>query len=654
MHLSAVFRNLARAGFAALAIQGAIASASDVVPPRATTGTTSATSTASAAVPEPALEEDPVEVTIRGERRSAQALSLAKDELRLIPGAFADPFRALESLPGVTPIISGLPFFYVRGAPPGNAGYFFDGVRIPALYHVGIGPSVVQPALVRDVDVHRGGYPARFGRFAGAVVSAGATPPGETIHGEASLRLYDVGGLIETPFAGGQGSVLAGGRYSYTGALLSLAVPELTLDYRDFQARVRYQLTPRDSIGVFAFSSYDFLSEERAGQEEVLFASEFYRADLRYQHDLDDGELQAGVTLGYDRGGLSMVSGEQRYVVDLSIAARVQLRTSLAEGLLLRAGGDARTDNYRAEPPKYGDPESPQVARFAALFPSRLDLATGLWLELDWTPAPGVDLHPGLRADFFRLGSSTEFSVDPRIAATVALTELLRAQGSFGLAHQPPSFAIPLPGLAPATGAEGLQRTVQGDLGVELDLDAETTASVVLFGAAFFGMTDALGTNSTEADPNFEQRSDGHAFGAELYVKRKLTSRLGGFISYTLSRSNRILDKVTFPSAFDRTHVASLALAYDWGSNWRSGARAVFYSGTPKLTAVLAGNNYDRGDAFFRLDFRVEKRWVWDDSTWISLVFEVLNTTLSKETLGLEDDPIGPIVVPNLGMEAAF
>ena len=44
--------------------------------------------------------------------------------------------------------VSGLPFFFIRGAPPGNAGYFLDGVRVPLLFHVGAGPSVVHPALI--------------------------------------------------------------------------------------------------------------------------------------------------------------------------------------------------------------------------------------------------------------------------------------------------------------------------------------------------------------------------------------------------------------------------------------------------------------------------------------------------------------------------
>src|SRR6185436_17510378 len=70
-----------------------------------------------------------IEVVILGERPPPSVKTMTRAEVRQLPGAFGDPFRAIEAMPGVTPIVSGLPFFYVRGAPPGNVGYFLDGVR---------------------------------------------------------------------------------------------------------------------------------------------------------------------------------------------------------------------------------------------------------------------------------------------------------------------------------------------------------------------------------------------------------------------------------------------------------------------------------------------------------------------------------------------
>jgi TonB family protein len=114
----------------------------------------------------------PIEVTVRGQRTPAQVQTFTRAEVRQLPGAFGDPFRAIESLPGVTPILSGVPFFYVRGAPPGNVGYFLDGIRLPLLYHVGLGPSVVHPALISRVDL----YLAHIPRV--TVASPGASSQG--------------------------------------------------------------------------------------------------------------------------------------------------------------------------------------------------------------------------------------------------------------------------------------------------------------------------------------------------------------------------------------------------------------------------------------------------------------------------------------------
>src|SRR5262245_49222745 len=144
-------------------------------------------------------EQPPTEVVVRGERRATDTTSYSREDVREMPGAFGDPFRAIEASPGVTPVISGFPYFFVRGAPPGNVGYFIDGIRVPLLYHWFVGPGVIHPAFIERVDLYRGAYPARYGRFAGAVVAAETARPRYELHGEASVRLIDAGAMLELP-----------------------------------------------------------------------------------------------------------------------------------------------------------------------------------------------------------------------------------------------------------------------------------------------------------------------------------------------------------------------------------------------------------------------------------------------------------------------
>lgn len=615
--------------------------------------------------PRPAVAtptEEPVEVTVHGERPAPAVTTYTRAEVRQIPGTFGDPFRAIEAMPGVTPAASGIPFFFVRGAPPGNVGYFFDGIRVPYLYHVGFGPSVIQPALVDEVSLYPGGYPARLGRFAGGVVDAGATEPRADFHGEANLRLFDVGALVEAGFAGGRGTALLGGRYSYTGAVLSLVAPEIKLDYRDYQARFSYDLTPRDRVSVLGFGSYDLLAEitqsRVAGAEEierVEFGTEFYRADLRYEHFWDGGKLLTGLTLGFDRSNAGFLMGEPRNVLDRSAALRVQAEARASDGVLIRAGADVALDAYRVESARYGDPDDPERQKFDRVFEPRDDVATGVWVDAVLDVGSRVQVTPGVRIDLYRSGSASAVGVEPRVAARFAVTPDLRIVHAYGVAHQPPSFVLPLSGLVPKLSG-GLQRSLQGSAGVEVDLDDSTVATANVFCNGFFGTSDALSFTES-GPPDYEARSQGVAFGAELFVKRRLTQRLGGFVSYTLSRSVRSSGRERYLSAFDRTHVANAAVAYDLGRGFRPGARLVFYTGAPvsRESDTLPPprtTDTEREKPFYRLDVRMEKRWSLGRTAFISLVLEVMNATLRKERFTGEE--IGPITIPSIGAEAGF
>ena len=610
-----------------------------------------------ATVTAPAPED--IEITVQGERLAPAVSSFTRAEVRQLPGAFGDPFRAIEAMPGVTPIVSGLPFFYVRGAPPGNVGYFLDGVRVPYLYHVGLGPSVIHPAMVDRVDLYPGGYPASFGRFAGGIVSGEVTKPRADLHGEGNIRLFDLGGLAETGFDNGRGTVLLGGRYSYTAALLSLIAPTVDLAYRDYQARVTYDVTPHDRLTAFSFGSYDLLGQTTNGIETIVFGSEFYRLDLRHDHDFGHSTtLRTAVTLGYDQTRIA----DQRNAQDRMLSVRTVLHHPLSKEIMWRTGADVTVDGFKADNARYADPEDPDVIRFNNLFPPRTDLAVGAWSDLIIGVSPRLELTPGLRADVYMSGGATSPALDPRIAAKYKITDHFKIIHAYGVAHQTPSFVVPIPGLTPGDLQGGLQSSVQTSAGIEVDLPESTTATATVFHNAFYNMNDALGDRSNTTTGGIgnalTQRARGQAYGFEFFLHRRLNKRLGGFLTYTLSRSTRTLNNSTFPSAFDRTHVANAALAYDLGRDWRAGTRLVFYTGTPVITPtgglVIAQPTLStsRNPAFYRVDVRLEKRWKLSQKAWISFIAEVMNVTLSKETYNTT--VIGPITIPSVGAEAGF
>lgn len=648
--------------------------------PTGAPGTPGAAGASGAAGSAPRVEAED-EVTVLGAKVAPGGVSMGRAEVRQLPGAFGDPFRAIEALPGVTPLISGAPFFYVRGAPPGNVGYFLDGVRVPYLFHVFLGPSVVNPALVQRVDLHPGGYPARLGRFAGGVVEGETTPPVAEAHGEAVLRLFDAGALVEAPFAGGRGTALVGGRYSYTALLFSLLSPGVKLDYWDYQGRLSYRVSPTATVSVFAFGARDFLGEKEKEGTRTFFDAQFHRVDLRYDDDLGGrGSTRLAATLGLDRTG-----GEGGDALR-SRSARLRSQTTRPlGGAAWTFGADIAVESYDNQPGQETE-EPPDAAEISQqeILTTRQDLATGGHVEAAFSLGP-VAFVPGLRVDLYASSDSAQparpgagvlggapargriatLAVEPRLAVRAALTPWLRAIHTVGLAHQPPSFVVPLPGFQPSPLRGGLQRSLQASAGIEAELGAGITGSATVFRSLFTNLSDALGTRPTDSGgPDlFESRADGTGTGLEIHLRRALTRRLGGYLSYTLSRSDRRVagpPRVRFPSNFDRTHVLSAALARDLGRRWRAGARLVFYTGIP-VTDPARFTPSRRTEPFHRIDVRLEKSWRLGPHGKISFVIEVLNTTLRAESFGqrcdqdgCRDDKLGPVFVPSVGVEAVF
>ncbi len=645
---------------------------------------------AAEAGPAPPEPEEPIDVVVTAVReRSAPRLSRA--EVRQLPGAFGDPFRAVEILPGVTPIASGLPYYFVRGAPPGNVGYFFDDIAVPALFHVAAGPALIHPAFISDVQLHAGSYPARYGRYSGGIVTGAAAPPRYELHGEASVRLIDAGGLVEAPFAGGRGSITLAGRYSYTAAVVSLLAPEVDVAYWDYQGRVQYRLSPRDTVTLFGFGSYDFLNAalDPGEPREDIYDVTFHRLDLRYERAIDtSSRLMLGTTLGIDdaRAGQGIEIAARR------VRNRFSFETRLSPRATLRLGGDLDTALYdtRIEPePLEPSPGGPgglpaefnprplpglpprfvpfRLARDAAqeVFTSRNEVLTGAWIDASFDLGSGVTLIPGFRLDAYVGDGVTTLAPEPRLSARFRVSDRVALLHDIGLAHQAPSFAVPVPGLQGAA-SQGLQRGLQSSAGAEVDLGHAITGSFKLFQNVLFDATDVVGLYQLQrADTSVEPVADrvtAHSYGFELFLRRSLTKRLGGFISYTLSRSTRSLGSLEGPAAFDRTHVLNLAAAYDFGGGWRAGVRTAFYTGIPaELAYPIAAKSPPRAPAYFRVDWRAEKRWRLGDTGFWALVVEVLNTTLNRETLeyscyayGCRQKSIGPVTVPSIGVEAAF
>jgi hypothetical protein len=236
-----------------------------------------------------------------------------------------------------------------------------------------------------------------------------------------------------------------------------------------------------------------------------------------------------------------------------------------------------------------------------------------------------------------------------------------------------------------------LQRVAQASQGVEVALPADFTATLTGFLSGWSGLTDLTAGCVQLSPPDGPRRCPddqpvhGQAYGLELLVRRPLSKRLTGWLSYTLSRSTREAHYIsssgseataTIVGDYDRTHVLHVMGAYDLGRSWRLGARVVLYTGSPYSDNFAQGRGaplpplHDkRYPPFYRVDVRLEKRWSLGKERSVAFVAEVQNVTLSKEARAFDCSTtqigsanstscvvseLGPITLPSIGVEAFF
>jgi TonB family protein len=599
------------------------------------------------------LADEPDEVVVSAERRAEIGSSyVPSEESRQIPGTYGDPLKVAEVLPGAALILSGLPYVFLRGAPPGNIGYFIDGIRVPLLSHVGLGSPVIAPALIDRVDVIPSAYPARFGRAAGGIIAGETTPFSPVGRGEFEARAFDARGLVEAPLADGRVNLAIGGGASYANPIVHLVAPDYSLSYWDYQARVGIHATAEDTITFLAFGARDRLDSNAL--DRSLFDTQFNRLDLRWDRNTATGDTRFSITAGTDRvGNASEELNANGFQLETSgVHLRWDTDQTIAKGVALRAGMDLGIDRVSNE--------QDLSEGLVHLFPRHDDLSGSFYIDTVLRGA-GVDVVPGVRVDAARWRNVDYLFCEPRLAARLRLFGGLSWVSQFGLAHQHPTQTVRIPGLSADPLEAYVQEAWQAAQGLEIEMSPTLRGKVT----AFHSWIDGYFTDLSE-----------RSYGLEAMLRRDLTERIGGILSYTLSRTETTFGRDAIPSEFDRTHVVSAVLGVHLGAGFTLGVRGYYASGrryavscpTPDCapgdpTAPRDFEVRGRLPDFYRADARLEKRWEVGTTGWIAATLEWFNATLSKETTSASWSPVtggivygtrAPLTLPGIGIQAGY
>lgn len=659
----------------------------------------------------------PYETVVRGQADRAEIArtSLSAAESHEVAGTGGQPLRVVMLLPGVVTPISGLSYPVVRGSTPAATGYFLDGVRMPQLYHLMAANSVVHPDFIDGVDFYPSNAPTRYGRISGGVVAAQvAKARDDRVHVTVAADLLQSNAFVEVPIQATGTNITLAGSVNYAGWVLGVlsaanvfrGAKPLFESY-DYQARVE-QKVGRGSLRLLAFGSSDFGgvrgNADEPGGLTLLGTSRFHRVDLRAQYPVGPGVLELGTWVGWESMGATLGSSGRDFTFNLERflwTARLSYRAELGEHLQLKVGVDF--ERQRSEVNNTTGLGSDDVLKQ----PSTLGIFTGSFVEAaffskQWTVAAGVRIDTWhLPPDF------TLVSLDPRLDVRLKLIEALTLRAGAGLAHQAPMLLISLPVSDVAALPSGLQEVAQFSLGAVAALpvlDLELSGEVFynhIFQARERSIIQFV-TGGSTLDDRLSGNRWGRAYGLEVMLRLPQQSRVFGWLSYTLMRSERLRRFALFgpdltvasdttamlPFAFDQTHTLNLTLGCTLPKGYRLSASVHFNTGRPESGefssrtsrlvenpetglqswAEVPLNQVDRLPAYARLDLRASKTVTFSTFN-AELYIDVLNTLGIPEVYGFrygfrqESDGRAipekeafslPVVLPTLGVKVVY
>jgi TonB family protein len=590
------------------------------------------------------------EATVRARRQpgAATVMTLRAEELTTVPGTLGEPTRVVATMPGVSRTPFGLGFFVVRGASFENTGFFIDGFPVPVLYHFGFGPAVISSRLVGELNFYPGGYPLAYGRFSAGVIALDTRPPPtDRPFAEFQVDVLRASAMGVLPFDQGRGSAAVALRRSYYDLIVPLVVDGVGLAYGDYQVRADYRFSPRTRASVFLFGSQDTFDRTTAAgvgttaaEQSSSLSYTFHRLITKLEHQFEGGaQLSLSGMVGVDLLDTTQTvpgQGDRRIAsVGSILGERASLRIPTGRHLTTTVGLDVLTISFDADarlplPNNIGGVPPP------AFDPTLITLDTrvtqlGVAAFAEETLRLGrVELTAGTRFDKLTYGNVETVVVDPRAVLRVRPADAVTVTGASGFFHQPPPFVQ----LAPGVGNPDLrpQRTWQNSLGVELALPFQLEARVTGFYNRMFNLQRATSeVISTPTGPRrrfFADDGEGRSYGVEVLLRRRLERGLYGWVSYTLSRSERFVEGGNVvPFNFDQTHVLNLALSWNINARWRLGGRFQLATGNPTRTVTGAffdadvdrhrplylpqgeGMPQERLPTFHQLDVRVDYRF---------------------------------------------
>jgi len=607
--------------------------------------------------------------------------NLTSAEIESMPAILGeeDVIKALQLLPGVKPGREGFNAFHVRGGGSDQNLVLLDGLTLYNPSHVLGLFSVFNSSALKQIELLKGGFPARYGGRLSSVIQLTMKEGNvKRFGGEGKLGLLTSRLMIEGPIVQDQASWIISGRRTFLDQIARWFQPEneqTDIYFYDLNFKANYRISKRDQIYLSGYrggDAYAFRTRptlEKPHTDDTDFSVDWRNQliSLRWNRLLSD------------RIFVSVMAGIVKYDLKNQFTAREadppETYHSTWESSILDY--TARVDveyNPRHHYFRFGAettshlfiPSSTREVFISgenskSMLPARPSsrFKTGefaVYVEDDVSLLGELEMNLGLR---FSGGQSDGYKVtalEPRASLTMPLTARIAMKASYAFMQQYMHFLtgtgsalsretwIPfMPGLDPQQASQvalgityqiprqSVRLTLEGYY-KHLENQIEYRPEVLPYQAIVLGW------------PNAVERGEGRAYGMEFLMRRQ-QRRLHGWFSYTWSQSRRLYaglnDGQSYPDGYDRTHDLSLVTQYQLTAHTLLSASWVYSSGYPIWLPVgryhdpinheewfeYGSMNRTRVPATHRLDLTAQfvKQINWGKRTFSVGLFNVYN-----------------------------
>jgi len=697
-----------------------------------------------------------VEVAAGGRVDDLSRSVMTAAEARSIPGTGGDILRGLMNFPGVAPTGSFGSDLYIRGGDRADLLYTYDGVRIGNPFHILGFYSVFPSSSLESVNFYPGAFPSRFGNSQGAVIELMSRTSYDKgrLKGELDGNLAVAGGYLSIPL-GPYFQLSFGGRRTYyefylgiikalpsTGPLAAIRSLLSGFDtipfFYDANVKLDWTPSPQDTVSAFSILSKDALTlnAERFPDPEGgsnVFSVSLDTASLwdteglvwrhrgkalrntatAFRYFASNSTTLQGIDFGtswlekysvVDDGALALgKSAALGFGVEYSYEANPLTAASFIPST------NTNTNSFTGAAARFQDFLNPKVVTNRL---SSTRHVAAAYLEGDFTLGP-VEITPGLRATYNSV--NPRFDLDPRLALTLRPSRFVDVFAKVGKYSQLPS----LESVATNYGDTNLTSgwALHYDAGVRVAA-GPWEAKVEAY---YKDLRDQILPNpswdfffpSEASNPRFLGTGLGRAYGLEVLLRRQMAKGFFGWVSYSLSRSERF-DYATAPNSYtstnllvnngmdytnlarawrpysqDVTHNLILIASYDIvPKRFKAGVRMNLSSGKPYTDRIVTKNsntgalsiqNSDdplaaRYPTQFTLDVRFDYTWHLPHQIDLSVYLDIWNvqfafghTNVSSyryASTGLTEDMVGkpaprtPVgglpILPLLGLNVSF